>query len=103
MRISRIDRIPAVVDLTATNPDGTPATVGTVSVAALGLSSAPSLATTWTAATATAGQVPLTLAGPDATTQAGDFVLPAGDSILWVKDAAADHTQAVSVGHISVQ
>lgn len=101
MQLTRIERVTARVTVTAKLADGTPATVTGVSVALLGSGAKPTVGTTWTTATFSAGVATVLLAGPDADPTAA-LVLPLAGADLWIRDVENPEVTATMVDHISV-
>lgn len=112
MDFSRIDRRPVTVTITATNADSTPAVLDSVHVGLLPFSKkSPTATDQWLATDyevlppdangVVRGRFDVLVAGPDANT-AGALVLPPGGGRLWIKDPAADATQAVPAGRINL-
>ena len=99
--LSRIDRIYRDYTVTATEKDGSPATLAGVSVALLPPRSTPTAATTWTAATYAAGIATVLLAGPDADPTSA-VVVPSGGADLWIKVADSPEVDASRVERINV-
>jgi hypothetical protein len=101
VEFSRIDRRPVTITVTATNPDGTPATLAAVDVALLPAASGPTGGTAWTTTDFADGAFEVLVAGPDAD-PAGALVIPRRGGCFWIKDPAADSTQAVPAGRVSL-
>lgn len=101
VQISRIDRLYRYYDVTATLPNGSPATLTGVTVALLPPRTRPTGATTWTAATYAAGVATVLLAGPDAD-PTGAVVVPSGGADLWIKVVDTPEVDAERVERITV-
>lgn len=101
IHMTRIDRVPVTVTVTATNADGSAGTVTGLDVAAVPTSGGPDASTKWRATTFATGTGSFTLSGPDAD-PTGAVAIPAAGAALYVRDTGADHTQATLAGRVSI-
>lgn len=101
MEFSRIDRRPVTITVTAINPDGTPATLDAIDVALLAPAASPTQGTAWKTTNFANGALEVLVAGPNADPD-GALVIPTRGGRFWIKDPAADSTQAVPAGRVSL-
>lgn len=75
LTISRIDRIERTYTITATNLDGSPATVDSIDFGITAPRARVTAATTWVTFPVTSGEVTVEYAGPDAADKTGTVLL----------------------------
>jgi hypothetical protein len=102
LTMSRIDRLRRSYDVTAVLPDGATATLTAVDVALLLPRTTPTAATTWTAASYTAGVATVLLAGPDAD-PTDALTVPTGGVDLWMRVVDVPEVDAERIERITVQ
>lgn len=81
--LTRVSNEAISFPLSATNPDGSPATITGAKVAILPKRRGPNAATVWTTATFAAGTVTVRLAGPDADPTGATLIVPEAGGDLW--------------------
>jgi hypothetical protein len=101
VELTRIERQYVDIDVDATLPDGTPATLTGVDVALLPPRTSPAAGTTWTAATYALGVASVLLAGPDAA-GSGALVVPATGADLWIRVTDAPEIDAAKITRIAI-
>lgn len=98
--LSRVDRLVREWDATATNPDGSPATITGVALALLPIRTNPDAGTTWITVPFAGGKVTAILAGPDAN-PTGALVIPASCD-LWLRVTYANGVDAERLERVTV-
>jgi preprotein translocase subunit SecD len=90
--LSRIDRVPRVYTITATDENGAAVALTAIDFALTSPRARVSAATVWTPVTVTSGKAQIVLAGPDAD-PTGAFSVPEGGADLhqrWIDGAYVD-------------
>ena len=101
MNLSPIDRVFVDIPVTATERDGSAATVEAVFVAVLAPRVTPTADTAWTSAPFADDVATVLLAGPDAD-DTDALAIPKGDADLWVRVADTPEIQAVKAGRVTI-
>lgn len=101
MNLSRIDRVFIDIPVTATERDGTAATLSGVDVAVLAPQTTPAADTTWKAANYADGVATVLLAG-SAADDTDALAIPAGGADLWIRVTDTPEIITSKAGRVTV-